>query len=46
MAYIESPESKLEHAQRMGTLVDPETPRPYALAGDQVLIDEVESIGI
>jgi integrase len=45
-AYLESPEAKLEHAQRMAAHADPKTTRLYDRRGDQLSMDEVERIGI
>ncbi|MBK1725089.1 integrase [Thiocystis violacea] len=45
-AYLENPEAKLEHAQRMAAHSDPKTTRLYDRRGDQVSMDEVERIGI
>lgn len=45
-AYLENPEAKLEHAQRMAAHADPKTTRLYDRRGDQVSMDEVERIGI
>jgi len=38
-AYLENPESKLEHAQRMAAHADPKTTRLYDRRGDQVSMD-------
>lgn len=45
-AYLENPEAKLEHAQRMAAHSDPKTTRLYDRRSDAVSLDEVERIGI
>jgi integrase len=45
-AYLENPEAKLEHAQRMAAHSDPKTTRLYDRRSDAVTMDEVERIGI
>jgi integrase len=45
-AYLQNPDSKLEHAQEIAAHADPKTTRLYDRRSDAINLDEIERIGI
>jgi len=45
-AYLQNPDSKLEHAQEIAAHADPKTTRLYDRRRDAINLDEIERIGI